>query len=132
MDEQDDRESPERRYPPLYEEAVPIALGIIVLIMWQRPTPLERCHIKDAGGAAMRHPFFQSETGRRHAADEQRMTPRSDPRVAVCRLLLRAHVSSCPLGSAESIVPLYRWLTCVLTCFLLYFCAGLHNLAVWR
>lgn len=33
MDEKDDHTPPKRRYPPLYEKAVPIALGIIAVVI---------------------------------------------------------------------------------------------------
>ena len=33
MPDKPDRPPPQRRYPPLYEKLVPIALGIIVLII---------------------------------------------------------------------------------------------------
>lgn len=33
MDEKDNQMPPKRQYPPLYEKAVPIALGIIVMVI---------------------------------------------------------------------------------------------------
>jgi hypothetical protein len=33
MDEQDNRTPPKRQYPPLYEKVVPVALGVIAMII---------------------------------------------------------------------------------------------------